>query len=102
MNRQKLAIKSSIIGDLSQITSLITKFVVRTFAIRYLGMEILGLDSVLIDTISMLSLAELGITTAMLYRMYTPVIDSDINRIQTLIATYKFIYRIMGLYFFIF
>ncbi len=96
MNRQKLAIKSSIIGVLSQITSLITKFVVRTFAIRYLGMEILGLDSVLIDTISMLSLAELGITTAMLYRMYTPVIDSDINRIQTLMATYKFIYRIIA------
>ena len=77
MHRNELAIKGSVIGLSSQIISLLLKFAVRTFVIRFLGREVLGLDSVLIDTISMLSLAEMGISSAMLYRLYSPVIEGD-------------------------
>ena len=96
MNRSGLAIKGSAIGIASQIVNLIAKFVVRTFAIRILGKEILGLDSVLIDTISMLSLAEMGITSAMLYRLYSPVINKDQKRIDEWMATYRIIYHVIA------
>ena len=96
MNRNELAIKGSTIGIASQIVNLIAKFVVRTFAIRILGKEILGLDSVLIDTISMLSLAEMGITSAMLYRLYSPIINKDEKRIDEWMATYRIIYYVIA------
>lgn len=96
MGRQQIAIKGGIVGISSQIISLLAKFIVRTFIIRYLGKEILGLDSVLLDIVNMLSLAELGITSAMLFRLYTPVIEEDYDRISELMATYKWIYRIIA------
>ena len=93
LKRNELAIKGSFIGIISQIITLLSKFIVRTFIIRYLGQEILGLDGVLIDTVNMLSLAELGITSAMLYRLYTPVIQKDEKRINALMASYRVIYH---------
>ncbi len=96
MNRSGLALKGSAIGITSQILTLLAKFIVRTVAIRILGKEILGLDSVLIDTISMLSLAEMGITSAMLYRLYSPIIKKDQKRIDEWIATYRIIYHVIA------
>lgn len=92
MNRNDIAIKGSVIGIVSQLVNLVVKFVVRTFIIRYLGKDILGLDSVLIDTISMLSLAEMGITSSMLFRLYAPVIQKNQQRMNELMATYRRIY----------
>ena len=96
MNRSEVAIKGSTIGVLSQIINLIVKFVVRTYAIRFLGMEILGLDGVLIDAISMLSLAEMGITSAMIYRLYVPIIKDDKKTLNLLMASYRLIYTVIA------
>ena len=93
MHRNELAIKGSIIGLASQIVSVLSKFAVRTFVIRFLGSEVLGLDGVLIDTVSMLSLAEMGISSAMLFRLYEPVIGKKEQRINELMATYRKIYH---------
>lgn len=92
MNRNDIAIKGSVIGIVSQLVNLAVKFVVRTYIIRYLGRDILGLDSVLIDTISMLSLAEMGLTSSMLFRLYAPVIQRDQKRMNELMTTYRRIY----------
>ncbi|MGM8138971.1 oligosaccharide flippase family protein [Enterococcus italicus] len=93
MNRTALAFKGSVIGVISQIITLLLKLFVRTLFIRFLGREILGLDSVLVDLIGMLSLAELGITSAMLFHIYTPIIKKDKKMINKLMASYKVIYR---------
>lgn len=93
MTRSDLAIKGSIIGIISQLVSLLLKFLVRTVTIHFLGIEILGLDSVLLDVVSMLSLAELGVTSAMVYRLYKPLIEADDSRVSELMATYKYIYN---------
>ncbi|MBQ6587373.1 MAG: oligosaccharide flippase family protein [Butyrivibrio sp.] len=96
MDRKTIAVKGAGIGVASQLVNLVAKFVVRTFAIRYLGMELLGLDSVLIDIVSMLSLAEMGLTSAMLFRLYKPIIDDDKKRVSVLMASYRMIYHIIA------
>ena len=96
MSRSDIAIKGSTIGITSQIVNLVLKFIVRTYAIRFLGKELLGLDSVLLDVVGMLSLAELGITSVMLFRMYAPVIEKNQQRISELLSSYKVIYRIIS------
>ena len=97
MNQRHIAVKSSAIGVCSQIISLICKFVVRTFQIRFLGVELLGLDGVLIDYIAVLSLADLGLTSAMIYHLYKPVIENDEDKINELMAVYRQIYQIIAL-----
>lgn len=96
MGRERTAIKSGVIGIISQFSMLITKFVVRTMIIRYLGREILGLDAVIVDVVSMLSLADMGINTAMLFRLYSPVIHHDTERISSLMASYRYIFRVIA------
>ena len=102
MSRNDSAIKGSLVGLLSQIINLISKFVVRTYVIRLLGQEILGLDSVLLDTINMLSLAEMGITSVMLFRLYNPVLKGDKELIDEWMASYRQIYRIIAFIVFLF
>lgn len=96
MERNKVAILGAKAGIMSQFCTIIVKFIVRTYTIHFLGKEILGLDSVLIDTINMLSLAEMGVTSAMLFRLYTPIVKQDKNRVGEWMATYRKIYRFIA------
>lgn len=96
MEKKKIAITGGIVGMFSQVITLLMKFVVRTFVIRIFGVEILGLEGVLLDIVSTLSLAELGITAAMLYRLYEPVAKNDNKRIGELLATYKLVYSMIS------
>jgi O-antigen/teichoic acid export membrane protein len=93
MGREQAAIKGSIVGILSQFITLVLKFIIRTYLIRVLGQEFIGLDSVIIDLVSMLSLSDLGISSAMLFKLYKPVISHDTNRIAELLSAYRIIFR---------
>lgn len=93
MERSKIALKSGMIGLISQFSTVILSFLNRTIFINYLGPEILGLDGVLKDCISMLSLADLGIQSAMTYQMYKAVINEDKQEIGELLTVYKQIYN---------
>ncbi len=97
MSRKDIAIKGGVIGLVSQVVTLLLKVLVRTFLIRICGRDILGLDGVLLDTISMLSLAELGITASMLYRLYQPVIHGETDRISELLSAYRVIYHVIAI-----
>lgn len=93
MNRKEIALKGGVIGVISQVINLVMKFVVRSFVIRCLGRDILGLDGVIVEAINMLSLAEMGITSAMLFHLYAPLIKGDNDRVNQLMATYRNMYR---------
>jgi O-antigen/teichoic acid export membrane protein len=97
MSRISLAVKSSGVGLLSQVLLIIINFVIRTCFINYLGIQIMGIDGVIKDFISFLSLAELGISSAMIYRLYKAVITNNENEINELLVIYKQIYRIIAI-----
>lgn len=63
----------------------------RTLAADYLGVS--GLFS---NILSMLSLAELGISTAIVYALYKPLAVDDKDRIATLVKFYGKCYRVIG------
>ena len=48
----------------------------------------------------MLSLANLGFDTAMIYSLYKPLAEKDKFKIQALMNLYKKAYRIIGLLFY--
>lgn len=97
MNRSSIAIKSGVLGFSSQVLTIIINFIIRTCLIKYLGVEILGLDGVIRELVSMLSLADLGLSSAMIFRLYKAVIDDDTDKITDLMVIYKQVYKFIAL-----
>lgn len=72
-------------------------FVVRIVFVRILGKVYLGVDSLFTNILTVLSIADLGISTAINYCLYKPLSDKDYNRVSTIMSFYKKVYKILGL-----
>lgn len=96
MSRTSNAIKNTWFGMLGKIANLILAFASRTIFIYFLGSTYLGVNGLYSEILSLLSFAELGFGSAMIYAMYKPVADNDIEKIIKLLNFYKTIYRIIA------
>lgn len=85
--------KNSIWGILSQIVICVLSLFSRRVMIDTIGVEGVGLNAFLTSIITMLSLAELGIGTAIVYHMYAPLARGDRAQIKRLMSFYKSVYR---------
>ena len=72
-------------------------FVVRTIFLNVLGAEILGLNGLFTSILNILNIAELGFSNAIIYNMYKPIAENDIDKVCALIKFYKKVYRIIGM-----
>lgn len=77
------------------INSLLT-FLSKSAMIFYIGSEYTGLSTVCRSIIGMLSIAELGVSNAVTYSLYKPLREEDYSKINSIINTYKWVYRIIG------
>ena len=75
----------------------ITSFITRTVLIYTLGTVYLGLNSLFTAVIQVLSLAELGFGSAMVFSLYKPMAEGDKQTINALLRLYRKIYRVVGL-----
>jgi O-antigen/teichoic acid export membrane protein len=75
---------------------LVMQFVVRTYFIRVLGVTYLGINGLFSNVLSLLSLAELGVGTSIVYSMYKPIANNDQSEIQALMILYKKAYHYIG------
>ena len=75
----------------------ILSFIVRTIFIKVLGETYLGVNGLLTNILSMLSLAELGIGTAINFSLYKPLAEKNKDEISALMSFYKKVYMIIGL-----
>lgn len=91
------SLKNMFFGLSGQIISIVLGFVVRTVFIYSLGIEYLGVEGLFSSILIMLSLANLGFDTAMVYSLYKPLADNDRNKTQALMNLYKKAYRIIGI-----
>lgn len=89
--------KNIAVNLVSQLTSDVLSFVCRTVFIRMLGATYLGVSNLFIGILSLLSLAELGIGTAIGFSMYKPLAGNNRRKIGALMNLYKRAYHIIGL-----
>lgn len=68
---------------------LFTAFAVQRVLVHTMGGDYNGLNGLFSSIISMMSLADLGIGTAIIYHMYRPVAEEDHERINSLLHFYK-------------
>ena len=100
-SRTKNSIKNMSTGAIVQIINKIMAFIVRTVFIKMLNTEYLGVNGLYTNILTMLSFAELGIGTAIIFNMYKPVAENDQNKIKALMDLYKKAYNIIGITVFI-
>ncbi len=80
----------------NKVVTLILPFLTRSAIIYFVGVLYLGLNGLFTSILSVLSLAELGIGSAMVFSMYEPIAKNDTETVCALLNLYKKIYRIIG------
>ena len=89
MGRVRQAGKNILFGYISNFTILLIGLLQRTVFILVLDRTLLGVNSLYTDILSMLSLAELGIGSALNYSLYKPVANEDQEKIKSYMRLYK-------------
>lgn len=97
MTRTQNIKKNLIFNIIKYVTNLLLQFVLRTVLIYYMGAEYLGLNGLFTNIFSFLNLAELGIGSAIVFSMYKPIAENDIEKVKALQNLYKKFYTIISL-----
>ena len=100
-SRTANSIKNILSGFLGQFITTILGFVNRTVFISCLAAEYLGVNGLFTNILSMLSLAELGIGTAIIYALYKPLANKDEKQISKLMNFYSKAYISIGIIIFV-
>ncbi len=89
MGRIQKAEKNIIFGYISNLVVLLVNFIQRTVFIYVLGKTFSGVNETYTNVLSVLSLAEMGIGTALNYSLYKPVAERDIEKIKSYMRFYR-------------
>ncbi|MEN8076859.1 hypothetical protein ABFP60_07820 [Clostridioides difficile] len=97
MRTKKSAI-NIITAFISQFILILLGFISRKVMIDSVGVEYLGINGLMSNILTILSLAESGIGTAMIYALYKPLAEKNIPKIKALMNFYKNTYRALALF----
>lgn len=96
-SRTRNSVRNLISSFGSQFFLVFIKFACRTVFINTLGKSYLGINGLFSDILTMLSLTELGLDTAINYKLYKPLADNDVPRVRVLMKFYRYAYYVVGL-----
>lgn len=97
MDIVKNAKRNIVFGVLNKAIMMLCPFIIRSIIVYSLNSEYLGLDSLFVSILTVLSLSEMGFSTAIVYHMYKPVAEGDIDSVNALLNFYKKAYRYIGI-----
>ena len=96
-SRVKNTIRNIFFGYLGTLITSLLGFVSRKLFILKLSDTLLGVNGFYTGILSTLSLAELGIGTALNFSLYKPIAEGNTEEIKSYMALYKKAYRIIAL-----
>lgn len=97
MSRVRNTSRNAVVGLIYFIVNLTFSFVNRSVLIYVLSESYLGLSSLFTNVLSVLSVAELGFGTVLVYNMYKPIAEKDETKVAALLRAYKYIYMLVGI-----
>lgn len=95
-SRTSNSLKNMAFGIGSQMLSILMGFFTRWMFIALLGKEYLGVSGLFTNVLSLLSLANLGFDTAIIYSLYKPLAEGDMVTVKGYMRVYKRVYSIVG------
>lgn len=100
-SRTALAAKASFYGLIARVVGLVVALVSRTIFIQVLNQYYLGVNGLYTNILTVLSLSELGIGSAMAFALYKPVAEGDDERACELLMLYRRAYHVVALIIFV-
>lgn len=94
--RSEYSVKNSITSVISNLVAIVVGFISQALFIRILGAEYLGLNGLFTNILTVLSFFELGIGNAIVFHLYRPISENNINKIKSLMKFYKKAYNIIA------
>ena len=95
-SRTENTLRNSVWGALLKLLTMICPFIFRTIIIRNIGAAYIGLNGLFKSIFSVLSMAELGFGTSIVFMMYKPIAMGNKTEIRQLLGLMRTIYRIIG------
>jgi len=95
-SRVKYAIRNTWVTAISQAASLLLSFVLRTIFINTLGNEYLSINGLFTNILTLLSFAELGIGTSIIYSLYEPIANNNQQKIAKIINLFRKAYNLVA------
>lgn len=92
----KSLFKNSFFSLLSQLVLLLFGFLSQRAMNLYIGTELVGMNGVISNVIAMLSVTELGISTAIVYHLYSAIVHQDDKEIAALMNLYRKAYYLFA------
>lgn len=90
--RVQKSLKNATTGLVGQVLTLVLSFVVRTVFIQQLGATYLGVSGLFGNILSILSFAELGFGQAIVFSLYKPIAENNVEKIKSLMHLFKTVY----------
>lgn len=97
MSRTNNSIRNSAYAFLVQALTVILNFAIRTVFIKTLSVSYLGLNGLFTNILTVLSFAELGFGTAIVYAMYKPIAQNDTKKISAYMNYFAKVYSFVGM-----
>lgn len=94
-SRTAKALRNSVVTMACELINLILIFICRTIFTRMLGAEYLGVSGLFTNILTILSFAEMGIGSALVYRMYAPLASGDKDKVRQYMLLYRRIYTVI-------
>ena len=95
--RTKNALKMSVVGGVTNIVKILLGFGYRTLFVFMFSATYLGINGLFSNVLQILSLAELGISTAIVYRFYEPISRDDVHYVGMLMNFFGRVYRVIAI-----
>ncbi len=96
-SRTHNSIRNSLVGVIAQSIGVLLNFFTRFVFVKTLNEEYLGVNGLFSNILVVLSLAELGVGTAIIYSLYLPIAQKNEEEISALLNFYKKAYFLIGL-----
>ena len=77
----------------SYLVALLFNFITQAIFIKTLGIEYLGVNGLFTNILTMLAVAELGIGSTIVYKLYKPLAEKDYEKIKSWMNFYKKCYN---------
>ena len=97
--RSKKVLVNSIFGMVGYLIFMVSNFITRSVFVETLGLSMAGVDTTFKNFLQVLSLAELGLSTGLIYKLYEPIEKKDNKRIKMVLNFYKRAYQIIAVIF---
>lgn len=95
--RSIYSVKNSITSLISNLVATVLGFIAQACFIRVLGAEYLGLNGLFTNVLTVLSFFELGIGNAIVFHLYKPISNNNVEKMKSLMNFYKKAYNIIAL-----